>query len=197
MTGTRYGSFDLERILRTMRVKNGQLCIKRSGMHSVEDYLMARYQMYWQVYLHPDAAGYEIMLNAFFSRYRTLRQDEKYRIDLLEPVFDEQFKVSRYILLDDFSIMTGIVHAQHNPDPILADLARALGIGSCRPGSISLPMTRSRPYKRHWKARIWILSIICISSRFCWKSFCHTGKRAPGQSGLSIMECCWIFPSVP
>lgn len=126
MTGTRYGSFDLERILRTMRVKNGQLCIKRSGMHSVEDYLMARYQMYWQVYLHPDAAGYEIMLNAFFSRYRTLRQDEKYRIDLLEPVFDEQFKVSRYILLDDFSIMTGIVHAQHNPDPILADLARAL-----------------------------------------------------------------------
>lgn len=22
-------------------------------MHSVEDYIMARYHMYWQVYLHP------------------------------------------------------------------------------------------------------------------------------------------------
>lgn len=65
MTGTTYGNFDLERILRVLRVQDGHLCVKRSGTHAVEDYIMARYQMYWQVYLHPDAAGYESMILTF------------------------------------------------------------------------------------------------------------------------------------
>ena len=34
-TGTSYGNFDLERILRTLRVKNDSLCVKMSGMHSI------------------------------------------------------------------------------------------------------------------------------------------------------------------
>ena len=68
-TGTSYGNFDLERILRTLRVKNDSLCVKMSGMHSIEDYIMARYHMYWQVYLHPDAKSYEIMIQQFFKRY--------------------------------------------------------------------------------------------------------------------------------
>ena len=58
-TGTSYGKFDLERILRTIRVKNGRIVVKASGIHSVEDYIMARYHMYWQVYLHPVARSYE------------------------------------------------------------------------------------------------------------------------------------------
>ena len=44
-TGTSYGKFDLERILRTIRVKNGRIVVKESGIHSVEDYIMARYHM--------------------------------------------------------------------------------------------------------------------------------------------------------
>lgn len=123
MTGTKYGSFDLERVLRTMRVVDGKLCIKHSGMHSVEDYIMARYQMYWQVYLHPDAAGYELLLITFFKRYGQIRLQKENQIALLEPVFDLEFDPVRYCLLDDFSLMTGIVQAQGSPDPILADLA--------------------------------------------------------------------------
>lgn len=71
-TGTSYGTFDLERILRTIRVKDEKLCIKESGMHSVEDYIMARYHMYWQVYLHPDAKSYEILIELFFKRYKEI-----------------------------------------------------------------------------------------------------------------------------
>lgn len=121
-TGTSYGSFDLERVLRTLRVKDGTLCVKRSGMHSVEDYIMARYQMYWQVYLHPDAAGYELLINAFFDRYAALRQDSSNRIELLEPIYEKPFDPKRFYLLDDFSVLSGINQAQFAKDPILADL---------------------------------------------------------------------------
>ena len=66
-TGTSYGKFDLERILRTIRVKNGRIVVKASGIHSVEDYIMARYHMYWQVYLHPVARSYETLLSILFA----------------------------------------------------------------------------------------------------------------------------------
>src|SRR5699024_6313018 len=52
-TGVSYGHFDMERILRVMRPLEDQVVIKSSGMHAVEDYIMSRYQMYWQVYFHP------------------------------------------------------------------------------------------------------------------------------------------------
>ena len=69
-TGTSYGKFDLERILRTKRVKNGRIVVKASGIHSVEDYIMARYHMYWQVYLHPVARSYETLLSILFRRMK-------------------------------------------------------------------------------------------------------------------------------
>ena len=61
-----YGTFDLERILRTLRVENDQLMIKASGVYAVENYIMARYHMYWQVYYHPTARAYEAILRALF-----------------------------------------------------------------------------------------------------------------------------------
>src|SRR5699024_4811550 len=52
-TGVSYGQFDMERILRVMRPTQEQIVIKSTGMHAVEDYILSRYQMYWQVYFHP------------------------------------------------------------------------------------------------------------------------------------------------
>jgi len=52
-TGVNYGTIDLDRILRLLRPHNGRIVVKESGMHAVEDYLMSRYQMYWQIYFHP------------------------------------------------------------------------------------------------------------------------------------------------
>ena len=63
-TGTTYGEFDLERILRTLRVKDNTIMVKESGIHSIEDYIMARYHMYWQVYYHPVARSFESVLTA-------------------------------------------------------------------------------------------------------------------------------------
>ncbi len=122
-TGTSYGKFDLERILRCLRVKNGRLCIKESGMHSVEDYIMARYHMYWQVYLHPVARAYEVMLQLFFDRYSEVRSQLK--IDLLENVF-RLSELTCFLELDDYRLVTGLQQASVSDDRILADLADRL-----------------------------------------------------------------------
>lgn len=120
-TGTSYGHFDLERILRTLRVKEGRLCVKKSGMHSVEDYIMARYQMYWQVYLHPDAASYELLVVSFFTEYEKIRNSCP--IDLLEPVYQVKDSLKAFMALDDFSVLTAMRQALDSPDPVLTDLA--------------------------------------------------------------------------
>ena len=52
-TGTSYGRFDLERILRTMRVSDDLVVLKESGVYAIENYVMARYHSYWQIYYHP------------------------------------------------------------------------------------------------------------------------------------------------
>ena len=45
-TGTNYGKYDLDRVLRVMRpIKNG-IAFEISGMHAVEDYIISRLQMY-------------------------------------------------------------------------------------------------------------------------------------------------------
>src|SRR6185312_6408279 len=67
-TGVSYGHFDMERILRVMRPAEEQAVIKYSGMHAVEDYIMSRYQMYWQVYFHPVSRSAEVILMKILHR---------------------------------------------------------------------------------------------------------------------------------
>ena len=71
-TGVSYGHFDMERILRVMRPREDQVVIKKSGMHAVEDYIMSRYQMYWQVYFHPVTRSAEVILTKILHRAKDL-----------------------------------------------------------------------------------------------------------------------------
>ena len=117
-TGTSYGTFDLERILRTLRVKNESLCVKSTGMHSIEDYIMARYHMYWQVYLHPDAKSYESMISLFFKRYEKVRN-----IDVFEPLMKGELSVKEFYLMDEMRMFYGFQQALESSDNILSDFA--------------------------------------------------------------------------
>ena len=120
-TGTSYGNFDLERILRTLRVKNDELCVKLSGMHSIEDYIMARYHMYFQVYLHPDAKSYEIMIQLFFKRYEKIRN-----IDVFEPLMQGNLSTHDFYLMDENRMFYGFQCALDSMDPILKDFANRI-----------------------------------------------------------------------
>ncbi len=122
-TGTSYGTFDLERILRTLRVKNNTLCMKKSGMHSVEDYIMARYHMYWQVYLHPDAKSYEILILLFFKRYMQVR--EQAPIDVFEPLMRDLTN-EEFFLMDECRFMYGFQVTLNHEDAILREFASCI-----------------------------------------------------------------------
>lgn len=134
-SATSYGQFDLERTLRTLRVREHQdgkkyLVTKESGIHSVEDYIMARYQMYWQVYFHPVARSYEAVFIKFFERLKDIyKENKKYFYDLVAIVpFLENTEVTEeeYYRLDEGTIMYYCNLIQDKDDAIAKDLARRL-----------------------------------------------------------------------
>ena len=65
--GVVYGVFDLSRLLNSLsfyqKDNNYHICIKRSGIPSLEDYLRARASMYQQVYYHKTSSACEAMLD--------------------------------------------------------------------------------------------------------------------------------------
>ena len=134
-TATSYGQFDLERILRTMRVRKTSegrkvIVVKYTGIHSVEDYIMARYQMYWQVYDHPVARSYEAVFIQLFNRLKDIfKCDKDYFEDMkvLIPFLEKsEVSVDEYFKLDENSLLYCCALIQDKEDKIAADLARRL-----------------------------------------------------------------------
>lgn len=124
-TGVNYGTFDLERILRVIRPYKGHMVVKESGMHAVEDYLMSRYQMYWQVYFHPVTRSAEILLGKIFQRAKVLNE-EGYSFSFLIPpmkqLFENKLTIKTYFQLDEALTQTHFMMWSQEQDSILADL---------------------------------------------------------------------------
>ena len=134
-TATSYGQFDLERILRTIRVRKTSegrkvIVVKHTGIHSVEDYIMARYQMYWQVYYHPVARSYEAVFIQLFNRLKDIFKDNKDYFEDMKVLipFLEKAEVSEeeYFRLDENSLLYCCALIQDKDDVIAADLAKRL-----------------------------------------------------------------------
>jgi HD superfamily phosphohydrolase len=124
-TGVNYGTIDVDRILRMLRPHNGRVVVKESGMHAIEDYLMARYQMYWQVYFHPVTRSSDIVLKQIFRRAKELF-DEGFDFKFLPYPLPELFKgdiqVGDYLLLDEALVQTAFMQWTREDDDILSDV---------------------------------------------------------------------------
>lgn len=124
-TGVNYGTFDLERILRVMRPFQGHIVVKESGMHAVEDYLMSRYQMYWQVYFHPVTRSAEVLLHKIFQRAKQL-YEENYSFSFMLPpllsLFRQTLTIQEFHLLDEAFMQTVLMQWSNEDDAILVDL---------------------------------------------------------------------------
>lgn len=126
-TGVSYGHFDMERILRVMRPREDQVVIKHSGMHAVEDYIMSRYQMYWQVYFHPVTRSAEVILTKILNRAKELHHH--YYKFKQEPthfysIFEEEISLKEYLKLDESVILFYFQAWEEEEDEILSDLCR-------------------------------------------------------------------------
>lgn len=126
-TGVSYGHFDMERILRVMRPRKDLVVIKASGMHAIEDYIMSRYQMYWQIYFHPVSRSAEAILHHILKRAKNLRE-QGYRFKFepvhFKPFFKNNVSLKDYLALDESIMLTYFQFWLEEDDKILSDLCR-------------------------------------------------------------------------
>lgn len=125
--GVSYGKFDLERMLRVLRPDEDQVVVKQSGMHTIEDYIMRRYQMYWQVYLHPATRSSDLLLKAILERAQEL-YESGYEFNMTPkhflPIFERAgMSLEQYLKLDETVVYFYFQEWMEEDDAILADLA--------------------------------------------------------------------------
>ncbi|MCX7011275.1 MAG: HD domain-containing protein, partial [Candidatus Sumerlaeota bacterium] len=70
MTGVKYGIYDLERILKMLRMDEagGRIVLSAKGLMPLEKYLQSRYHMYRQVYFHKAVTAAEVLLASLLRR---------------------------------------------------------------------------------------------------------------------------------
>lgn len=125
-TGAAYGHIDLDRLIRVLYIRNGQVVFKISGIHAIENYLISRYHMYWQVYYHPVARAYEVNLEKIYRRVKDLLE-LGYRFESnvlpLQKVIENPNDIDHFLEIDDYYINGLIQSFRKTKDKILKDLS--------------------------------------------------------------------------
>lgn len=127
-TGATYGMIDMQRLLRSMKIVDHQVLCRASGVHTLESYLMSRYHMYFQVYYHPVARSYELVLESIYERIKDLTQSGvqlEANLDSFLKVIKDNNDVLSYIELDDAYVNGFIKQFMKSSDPVLHRLANA------------------------------------------------------------------------
>lgn len=129
-TGSRYGLFDLDQLLRLLQVRDGELVVGPDGRAAVEEYVLARFFMYRRVYLHRTTRGHELLLHRAWLRARELAQAGRAEPSRLAPWLrwepgrtPDGEAIRAYLSLDDSDIWYALKGWREDRDPILADLA--------------------------------------------------------------------------
>ena len=137
-SGVREGDIGSERIINMLNVIDDELVIEEKGIYSIEQFLIARRLMYWQVYLHKTVVSAEYMLIKVLKRAKFLLQNNKKifvtpSLDfLLKNNFQkEDFKskkslLNNFLLIDDFDIYTCLKSWQKSNDFVLSNLSYRL-----------------------------------------------------------------------
>ncbi len=125
-TGVSYGHIDLDRLMRVMRIKDGKIVYKKSGVHAIENYLISRYHMYWQVYYHPVSRAYEIVLEKIYKRVKDLcLEGYEFKVDIepMKAIIKNPNDLESYIKIDDFYMNGLIASFLDTKDDILRKLS--------------------------------------------------------------------------
>ena len=116
-----YGYVDVDRIVRILRIQDGKVAYLDKGINTIENYLMSRYHMYWQIYYHKRARSYEVLLENIYTYiidHKNVIKGHKAFIDFL---FDNN-NLDAYLMLDDYYIVGMILEYINSPDKDFAYL---------------------------------------------------------------------------
>ncbi len=137
-TGVGYGRFDLDWLLRSLRlgVHNGTgrappLAIDGpKGLPAIESFVLARLFMFQQVYFHKASRASEWMLSRVLNRVRALVLDGSNPPAVPAALFDlakgADTSLANYLALDDMVLWECLRAWCHAADPILSQLASRL-----------------------------------------------------------------------
>ena len=137
-TGVTEGNIGSARILKMLNLKDDKLAVEIKGIYSIENFLMARRLMYWQVYLHKTAVAAEKMLINTLKRAQDLAQkgaDMKVSAPLhyflSNPIDAQTFEndpaaLDHFISLDDNDIWCALKAWSNYPDKALSLLSKGL-----------------------------------------------------------------------
>lgn len=132
-SGVSEGVIGYDRILKMLVVHNGQLMVEEKGIYSVEKFLVARRQMYWQVYLHKTVLAAEKMLVKILERVRDIYSKTdtalctQSELDFFLGEFDGTMNTAaleKFCAIDDHDVMHALKRWSHHPDKILSLLCR-------------------------------------------------------------------------
>ncbi len=125
-TGTAYGHIDLDRIIRVCQIVDDKIVFKASGIGAIENYLISRYHMYWQVYYHAVSRAYEVVLEKIYQRVKKLCLEGfafKSNIIPLKKVIEDPNDLENYLLIDDYYMNGLIASFINSEDHILKNLS--------------------------------------------------------------------------
>ncbi|MBE3552283.1 MAG: HD domain-containing protein [Kyrpidia tusciae] len=132
-TGVAYGQFELERLIRVMIPGRAEVLVRPSGRLTVEQYMLARYFMYAQVYLHPTTVGSDLLVRKIVERAKMLRREGVLKD--VPPLWDSwmsgledpgELSIEAFLGMDDAVFLAGLPGWERSGDPILSDLAGRL-----------------------------------------------------------------------
>lgn len=137
-TGVSEGTINADRLIAMLDVQDGRLVIEAKGIYSVENFIISRRLMYWQVYLHKTVLSAEFMLRNTLKRARQLVQNEqalpgspallhflKNEYDMHDFENHEQL-LHTYANLDDFDVMMALKLWTHHEDKALSFLSQSI-----------------------------------------------------------------------
>ncbi|HLD51792.1 MAG TPA: HD domain-containing protein [Sediminibacterium sp.] len=128
-SGVSEGVIGYDRILKMLTVHQGQLMIEEKGIYSVEKFLVARRQMYWQVYLHKTVLSAEKMLVKIIQRVRSIYNEHRdslttgSQVDFFLGEFNGPMNtetIKRFCLMDDFDVISAIKKWSTHSDKVLS-----------------------------------------------------------------------------
>ncbi len=137
-TGVTEGNIGSARIIKMLNVKDDHLVVESKGIYSIENFLMNRRLMYWQVYLHKTAVSGEKMLVSALLRAKELASKGitlfcspalhffLYNDIDAKEFYDNPECLEHYVQLDDNDIWTALKVWSEHPDIVLSTLSRGI-----------------------------------------------------------------------
>ncbi len=134
-TGVAEGRIGSARIINMLNMHDDKLVVEQNGIYSIENFLVARRFMYWQVYLHKTSVAAEKMLIQILRRAQELAANGTHleatpalqffienKIDAAK--FDDN-ALQQFVALDDSDLISAVKVWTTNPDTVLSTLAKA------------------------------------------------------------------------